>query len=184
VSWGGGAAYVRSEKRHTYTVHADDDQAERWEAAAAVQGRGMVVGTWLAETADAYLRELAKAGRPLPLSWYRGRFRVVLTDSDKRPPVSREEEVAGMVSEHFGIFRGDSRGPGPAGCARYALVHRPTRRIIGTLAQQQGCKALAAELAALRIDWTETDPEKVVEGAPDQERAQALLRLFEKLTAR
>jgi hypothetical protein len=42
--------------------------------------------------------------------------------------------------------------------------------------------ALAVELAALRIDWQETDPEKVVGGAPDQEKAQALLRLFEKLT--
>jgi hypothetical protein len=42
------------------------------------------------------------------------------------------------------------------------------------------CSELAAELAALRIDWQ--DPEKVVGGAPDQEKAQALLRLFEKLT--
>jgi len=54
----------RYEKTRTYTVPASEDQAERWEAAAAVQGRCMVVGTWLAETADAYLQELAKAGRP------------------------------------------------------------------------------------------------------------------------
>jgi hypothetical protein len=180
VSWGG--AYARSVKRHSYTVRADDDQAERWEAAAAVQGRGMVVASWLADTADAYLCELAKSGRSMPLAWYRGRFFVVLTDSDKRPPVSREEEVAGMMSEHFGIFRGDSRGPGPAGCGRHSLVHRPTRRIIDTLPQRQASKALAAELAALRIDWTETDPQKVVPGALDQEKVQALLRLFQKLT--
>jgi hypothetical protein len=42
--------------------------------------------------------------------------------------------------------------------------------------------ALAAELVALRIDWQKTDPEKVVGGAPDQEKVQALLQLFEKLT--
>jgi hypothetical protein len=41
---------------------------------------------------------------------------------------------------------------------------------------------LAAELAALEIDWQETDPEKVVVGAPDQEKMQALLRLYAKLT--
>jgi hypothetical protein len=177
-----GQDYPRNAKKHTYTVHADDDQAERWEVAAAVQGRGLVVASWLAEVADAYLRELAKSGRSIPLSWHRGRFRMVFVDSDQRPPVSREEEVAGMVSEHFGIFRGDARGSGPAGCARHSLVHRPTGRIIGTLTQRQACKALAAELAALRIDWTETNPEAVVEGAPDQTKAQALLRLFQKLT--
>ena len=42
--------------------------------------------------------------------------------------------------------------------------------------------ALAAELAVLRIDWQERDPEKVLAGAPDQEKVQALLRLFERLT--
>lgn len=172
---------TRFEPTRSYMVRTSEEQAERWEAAAAVQGR-MTVAEWLAKTADAYLCELAKAGRPLPLAWSPGRFRVVLTDRDKRPPVSQEEEVAGMVSDHFGIYRGDSRGPGPAGCCRYSLVHRPTRRIIDTLPQRQACKALAAELAALRIDWAETDPEKVVEGAPDQPKAQALLRLFEKLT--
>jgi hypothetical protein len=42
--------------------------------------------------------------------------------------------------------------------------------------------ALAAELAGLEIDWQETDPEKVLVGAPDQGKAQALIRLYEKLT--
>jgi hypothetical protein len=181
MSW--SASPSRGLKALSYTVQASQEQADRWEAAAAVQNRG-AVGDWLAETADAYLRELVNAGRPLPLAWYPGRFRVVFVDSDERPPALRGEEVAGMVSEHFAIFRGDSRGPGPAGCGRYSLVHRPTGRIIKTLSQRQGCKALAAELATLRIDWTETDPEKVVEGAPDQEKAQALLRLFEALTRR
>ncbi|MEA2605180.1 MAG: hypothetical protein QOF89_6172 [Acidobacteriota bacterium] len=42
--------------------------------------------------------------------------------------------------------------------------------------------ALAAELAALRIDWQETDPEKVLGEAPDRGKAQAVIRLFERLT--
>jgi hypothetical protein len=42
--------------------------------------------------------------------------------------------------------------------------------------------ALAAELAVLRIDWQESDPEKVLAGAPDQEKVQGLIRLYEKLT--
>ena len=42
--------------------------------------------------------------------------------------------------------------------------------------------ALAAELAALRIDWQEIDPEKVLGAAPDRGQAQAVIRLFERLT--
>jgi hypothetical protein len=36
----------------------------------------------------------------------------------------------------------------------------------------------------LEIDWQETDPEKVLVGAPDQGKAQALIRLYEKVTTR
>jgi hypothetical protein len=168
----------------TYTVHASEDQAERWEAAAAVQGR-MVVGSWLSQTADAFLREMAGAGRPMPLAWYRGSFRVLVSDALVRVHATTEEiDVRGMVSGHFGIFRGDRRGPGGPACFRHSLVHIPSRHIIGTLRYQRACKALAAELLALRIDWAVSDPEKVVEGTPDQEKARALLRLFEKLTER
>jgi hypothetical protein len=42
--------------------------------------------------------------------------------------------------------------------------------------------ALAAELSVLRVNWQEADPERVLIGAPDQEKAQQLLRLFERLT--
>jgi len=40
----------------------------------------------------------------------------------------------------------------------------------------------AAELAALRIDWQEIGPEKVLGEVPDRGKAQAVIRLFEKLT--
>jgi hypothetical protein len=42
--------------------------------------------------------------------------------------------------------------------------------------------ALAAELAVLEINWQETDPERVLQGAPDQGKVQAILRLYEKVT--
>jgi len=61
---------------------------------------------------------------------------------------------------------------GELGCSRYSLVHRPTRRIIATLPYRRACKAVAAELAALRIDWQEIDPEKVLgEGSGSREGA-------------
>jgi hypothetical protein len=102
--------------------------AEKWEAAASADGlRG--VGSWLAGGPDAHLRERAQPGRPPALPWLWDRFRVPVTDTTARPAVTREVEVAGMVSGPFGIFRGDGRGLGEPGCSRYSLVHRPTRRI-------------------------------------------------------
>lgn len=41
---------------------------------------------------------------------------------------------------------------------------------------------LAAELAALRVDWQEIDSEKVLEEAPDRVKAQEVIRLFKQLT--
>jgi hypothetical protein len=164
----------------TYTVPARRDQVERWEIAAG-EGR-LSVGSWLAETADTYLRELVRVGRAAPLTWLRDRFRVLVTDTPARPEVAHEIEVRGMVSGPFGIFRGDGRGVGEPGCSRYSLVHRPTRRVIATLPVRKSCMALAAELAVLRIDWQEIDPQKVLGPAPDRGKAQAVIRLFERLT--
>jgi hypothetical protein len=175
--------WPKMESRHTptlsFTVPASRDQAEQWEAAAAVDGR--TVGSWLAQTADAHLQELARSGQATPLPWHQDRFRVTVTAS-LCPEIVADVEVQGFVSGPFGIFRGSGRGKGAAGCGEHSLAHLPTRRVIATLPLRKSCMALAAELAALRIDWQETDPEKVVGGAPDQKKAQALLRLFEKLT--
>ena len=169
-----------SGKEASYRVYATREQAEHWNAAAMAEGR-FSVAEWLAQAADGYLRELVRTGRPRPLDWRRSHFRVLLSDTFGSPPSSWEEEVSGPVASHFGIFRGDKRGPGEPACGRMSLVHLPSRRIIGTLRHQRACKALAAELSALRIDWSEADPERVVQGSPDQEKAQALLWLFETL---
>jgi hypothetical protein len=178
---GGPGMQPRFTQSVTLTLRAFPDQAERWEAAAAIHGCLSVEG-WISKTADAAARELARSGRPAPLPWFRDRFRVLVTDTSVRPAVTGEIEVRGEVSGYFGIFRGNSRGIGEPGCCQFSLVHRPTRRIIDTLPLRKACKALAAELASLRVNWQEKDPEKVVAGAPDQGKAQALLQHFGKLT--
>jgi hypothetical protein len=162
----------RFDKTCTFTVPADREQAGRWEAAASLEGQG--VGSWLASTADTYLKERARRDREPSLPWFTNYFRVFLSDG--------EYEVRGIASGPFGIFRGDRRGLGEPGSGRHSLVHRPCRRIIDTLPLRKACMALAAELSTLEVNWQETDPEKVLVGAPDQEKAQKLLRLFEKLT--
>jgi hypothetical protein len=175
----GGWAAPR-EDTQSYTVEVTRERAERWEAAAVE--RCMAVPSWLADTADAHVRELARSGRATPLLWDRGRFLVRLTDTSRRPEVVADVEVPGFVSGPFGIFRGSGRGAGAPGSGEHSLAHLSTRRIIATLPLRKSCMALAAELAALRIDWRETDPEKVLGAAPDRGKAQAVIRLFEKLT--
>ncbi len=170
----------RFDKAVSFTVDADREQAERWEAAAA--DRGVEVSSWLADTADAQLRERARSGRATPLLWDRGRFLVRLTDTTRRPEIVADVEVPGFVSRPFGIFRGSGRGTGAPGSGEHSLAHLPTRRIIATLPLRKSCMALAAELAGLEIDWQETDPERVLQGAPDQGKVQALLQLYQKLT--
>lgn len=177
MSWPGPQS--KPETR-SYTVTAGREQAACWQAAAGAAS--LSVGSWLAETADTYLRELVRTGRAAPLSWYEGSFKVRITDATARPEVAHETEVRGPVGDHFGVFRGNGRGLGEPGCFCYSLVHRPTGRIIATLPLRKSCKALAAELAALRVDWQEVDPEKVLGEAPDRVKVQEVIRLFKQLT--
>ena len=168
--------------RESFTVDADRERADLWREAAAE--RRISVSSWLADTADAHLRELARTGRATPLLWDRDRFLVRLTDTSRNPSVAADVEVPGYVSRPFGIFRGTARGVGAPGSGTHTLAHLPTHRTIATLSLRKSCMALAAELAGLEIDWQETDPEKVLVGAPDQGKAQAVIRLYEKLTTR
>jgi hypothetical protein len=104
-----------------------------------------------------------------------------VTDTSVRPETTREVEVRGEVSGPFAVFRGDGSGPGSPGCGLHSLVHLPTRRM-AILPVRKSCKALAGELAVLRVDWQETDPEKVLGSAPDLEAVQGVIRLFQRLT--
>src|SRR5688572_29206163 len=91
---GGGEAmtWPKMESRFaptlSYTVPASQDQAERWGAAAWTLGKRSIE-VWLAETADASLRNLTTAGRTPPLSWFWSYFRVLVTDTSVRPEITR-----------------------------------------------------------------------------------------------
>lgn len=108
---------------------------------------------------------------------------MLVTDTSVRPEIVRDIEVRGEVSGPFAVFRGSSAGSGSPGCGLHSLVHRPSGgRILATLPVRRSCKVLAGELTALRVDWQETDAEKVLRDAPDREAVQGLVRLFKTLT--
>lgn len=108
-----------------------------------------------------------------PLAWKVGCFQALVMENGHAEP--RPLEVRGSTSGPFGVFRGDNRGPRES---LFSLVHLPTSRFIATLKYRRECMALAAELATLRAAWDETDPQKVVGGAPDIEKVQEIVARF------
>jgi len=122
----------------SFTVGATMEQSIRWKRAADADGH-RAVGTWLAEAADAYLRARARAGNPVPLAWYLGRFWALLEDG--------EQEVRGAISRPFGIYCGTSAMVGYSGRHRHTLIHLPSREVIATLRTSRQARALAAEIA-------------------------------------
>jgi hypothetical protein len=127
-----------------FTVRADAQQSARWKRAAESEGFASV-GAWAAPALDAYLRARSRAGRPIPLYWRRGRFKVRFEDG-------REVEVSGSVSPPFAFFQGSDAGlnrnkPRTLACIR-------TGRVIATLRSAKQCRELAAELAPV---WVRDD---------------------------
>jgi hypothetical protein len=166
----------------TLTIRAFPPQARKWEAAASVHGYN--VEGWLTSVADAAAREVARnRGKARPLYWRRDYFVVSLMDRSVRPEKLADWRVSGEVSGCFGIFRGNGDGPGDPGCCRHSLVHLPSRRIIDTLSLRKAAKVLASELAVLQCNWKETDPQKVIQGTPGQQKAKELLQNFDALTS-
>ena len=87
----------------SFHVRATLAQSVAWKRAAEAYGHASV-GTWLAEAADAHLDGLRRAGRPIPLAWHRGTFRVILAGGET-------VTVKGQVSPPFGFFAGTPEGP-------------------------------------------------------------------------
>lgn len=137
-------------KTASFTVRATEKQSLRWKRAADGAGH-VAVGTWIAEAADAYLDAQQRAGKPIPLSWGKGRFPVVLLDGS-------EVEVRGWVAPPFGIFLGTAAGPSYPGRHRYTLVYLPAKRLLGTLKTSRQCQALASDLARLWVRWGGNEP--------------------------
>ena len=134
----------------SFTVKATERQSVRWKRAADSEGHRSV-GTWIAEALDRHLDALQRAGKPLPLAWGWGCFRVCLEDGT-------EPELRGWIARPFGFFRGSAAGPLYMGCHRYTLVYLPTRRIVGTFRTAAHCKALASELARVWVQWGGREP--------------------------
>lgn len=121
----------------SFTVRATMAQSIRWKQAA--EGEGFAsVGSWAGRALDAYLEARTRAGRPIPLSWCKGAFRVVLD--------GQEVHVRGMVSPPFAYYQGSAAGPDDRNKPR-TLVNLRTGRVIATLRTARQCRALAAELA-------------------------------------
>jgi len=142
---------VKALKVASFTVRATMAQSVRWKRAAEAEGHASV-GTWLAEAVDAHLEHRATAGKPLPLFWSRGRFRVELEDESM-------PELPGWIARPFGIFHGSEAGPIPHGSThRYTLVYLPSGRPVATFRSARHCKSLASELARLWVRWGGSEP--------------------------
>lgn len=156
----------RAVKVATFTVHATEKQSLAWKRAADAEGHRSA-GTWLAQAADAYLAARERAGRPVPLSWGRGRFRVVLLDGS-------EIEVKGWVAPPFGLFLGTAAGPSYPGRHRFTLAYLPARRLLATLKTAQQCRALASDLARLWVRWGGSEPSEDPAPILDRHQREAL----------
>lgn len=120
-----------------FTLHGTMEQSIRWKRAA--EGEGFrSVGAWAARALDAYLAHRARAGRPLPLAWSLGRFRVILSDG-------REVKVSGMVSPPFAYYVGSAHGPDRN--KNRTLVLLRTGQVVATVKSAAQARALASELA-------------------------------------
>jgi hypothetical protein len=134
------AQEARAVKTASFTVRATEKQSLRWKRAAEAEGHA-AVGTWLAEAANRFLNALQRAGKPLPLAWGKGRFRVRLEDGS-------EVTVPGWMARPFGLYHGTETGPLPHGAKHlYTLVYLPSARPVATFRTARHCKALASELA-------------------------------------
>lgn len=150
----------------SFTVRADREQADRWQAAAEYEG-ARNVGTWLATLAAERLRQLGRFVPRMPLRWRRARFRVM------DPPTTEGGEwqprmVSGLVGGPFGIYK--------AGWFR--LVHVPTGDFIISLPKLRRCKSFARTLAAFKINWNATVPEEVT--GPDLDRLTTELAIVRR----
>jgi hypothetical protein len=138
----------------SFTVRATMQQSIRWKQVAEAEGFASV-GSWAALALDAYLKARARAGRPLPLSWHRGRFSVRL---DGGETVS----VRGHVSPPFFTYRGTGDGPDPTS-KHHTLIHQPDGRLIATLRTHAQARTLASELAPLLLRGTLPDPAPIID---------------------
>ncbi len=139
----------------TFTVRATMQQSIRWKQTAEAEGFASV-GGWAALALDAYLKARARAGRPLPLCWRRGRFSVRLESGETA-------SLRGWVSPPFFIFRGNPFSGWTRNTKHFTLIHQPDGRLIATLRTHAHARELAAELAPLLLRGELPDPAPIID---------------------
>jgi hypothetical protein len=147
----------------TFTVRATRQQAARWGGAAQYDGAPSIAA-WLATLASQRLRYLGRYVPRLVLRWRRARFNIMERPGGVGEPQPRE--VSGIAAGPFGIHKDTSEHPPGV----FHLVHVPSGRHLVALPLRKRCKSLARELAAFRVDWSATDPERV--DGPEMWRAR------------
>jgi hypothetical protein len=149
-------------KTASFTVHATMAQSIAWKRAADAEGYASV-GSWAAPALDAYLKARARAGRPLSLSWCRGRFSVRLDSGETA-------SMRGWTSPPFFIFRGNLFSGWTRNTKHFTLIHQPDGRLIATLRTHGQARTLASELAPLLLRRELPDPAPVI----DRHRRESL----------
>ena len=109
----------------------------------------------------------------MALLWHRGTFSALRSEDGTTCAL---RPVSGPVAGAFGIYKGhvNVRLTSPA----FTLAHVHTGRSLATLPRQKSCKRLAEDLAPLRMNWEQTDPDRVA-GA-DAERIRFIVRDHEE----
>lgn len=118
------------------------------------RGEGFAsVGAWAAGALDASWSTGPGAGRPIPLAWSIGAFKIRLLDG-------YEVTLCGHLSPPFGYFRGTAEGP--VARHHFSLVHLPVCKLIASLRSARQAQTLASELAPI-LAWDEHGGAAVVE---------------------
>jgi hypothetical protein len=138
-----------------FSVRADVRQAARWKQVCEVEGFRSV-GQWAAQALDRYIEHRASVGKPLPLAWRLGRFRVRLEDGF-------EVEVNGWLALPFGHFRGGPDGPRHHGTHQHTLVYVPQARPIGTFRYARYCRSLASDLVPALLKGELPEPAPILD---------------------
>jgi hypothetical protein len=153
-------------------VTMDISYPPAWCQAARYAGHRQVK-TWVYELVETFLRIGPGRFYPIsPLTWKRGTFQAIRTVDGTTYAL---HEVKGVISGPFGVYQGIYLVRHRDG---YTLTHIPTGRKLATLNRAGECKRLAGELVGFRMNWHETDPEKVA-GA-DAKRVNALVSRYEQ----
>jgi hypothetical protein len=142
----------------TVSIQASRQQAQRWGGAAQYDGAPSIAA-WLVSLATQRLRLLGSRVPRVTLAWRRGCFNILVRKDWNSEPHPRE--VSGIVAGPFGIHRDPRDTQPPYRSPLFHLIHTPTGCHLVALRLRKRCKSLAWEIAAFKVDWTATDPEKM-----------------------